>query len=100
MIGGSVSITLPQGFLDKLTATFEHAIGQLDAADPERKAHRFVFAMVHFDDWVGDYQPEYFAQMDAHLRRHPAADAQLVFCPASNLFERNFAMTMATVLPE
>ena len=28
------------------------------------------------------------------------ADAQLVFCPASNLFERNFAMAMATVLPE
>jgi hypothetical protein len=53
MIGGGVSITLPQGFLDKLTATVEHAIGQLDAVDPKRKAHRFVFAMVNFDDLGG-----------------------------------------------
>ncbi len=55
------------GFLTKLTATLEHAVEQLGAADPERKARRIAFTVVHFDDWVGDYQREYFAQMDTHL---------------------------------
>ena len=100
IVVSKTSTEVGTGFLGKLTATLEHAIGQLDAADPERKAQRFVFTVVHFDDWVGDYQPEYFAQMDAHPRQHPVMQAQLVFCPASNLFERSFAMTMATVLPE
>lgn len=99
-VAGSTSIHVGDGFLKKLTATLEHAVEQLDGPDPERKAQRMVFTVVHFDDWVGDYQQEYFEQMDEHMLRHPVAGAELVFCPASNLFERAFTMRSAVVLPE
>jgi hypothetical protein len=69
-------------------------------AGPDRKARRLVFMVVHFDDWVGDYQPQYFADMDEHLLQNPIVGAELVFCPASNLFERTFTMRSALVLPE
>lgn len=94
------SVHLSEKFLNKLSSTLEGAVEQLDAADPERKAQRFVFVVVHFDDWVGDYQAEYFAEIDAHLLQNPVAESELVFCPASNLFERTFSMRSATVLPE
>jgi len=45
-----------------------------------------------------DYQPEYIAQLDAHLAARPLEAAELVFCPASNLFEWHFAMRSATVV--
>lgn len=100
IVASSTSIHVGGGFLGKLTATLEHAVEQLDGRDPERKAQRMIFTVVHFDDWVGDYQPEYFAEMDEHLLRNRVAGAELVFCPASNLFERTFKMRSATVLPE
>ena len=37
-------------------ARLENAVSQIDAVDPERKARRITFVVVHFDDWVGDYQ--------------------------------------------
>lgn len=99
-VATSTSLNVGDGFLKKLSATLEHAVEQLDGPDPERQAQRTVFTVVHFDDWVGDYQREYFAQMDEHLLRNPVAGADLVFCPASNLFERTFTMRSATVLAE
>jgi hypothetical protein len=100
IFASSTSIQVGEGFLAKLTATLEHAVEQLDGRDPERKAQRMIFTVVHFDDWVGDYQREYFAEMDEHLVRNSVAGAELVFCPGSNLFERTFTMRSATVLPE
>jgi hypothetical protein len=96
----SVNLHVGDGFLNKLTATLEHGVEQLDGVDPDRKARRLVFTVVHFDDWVGDNQPQYFADMDEHLLRNPIVGAELVFCPASNLFERTFTMRSALVLPE
>jgi len=96
----STSLQVGEGFLRKLSSTLEHAVEQLDGLDPARNARRLVFVVVHFDDWVGDYQPEYFAQLDEHLLRNPIKGAELVFCPASNLFERTFTMRSATVLSE
>ena len=100
VIGGKVDVHVGEGFLAKLTSTLAHAVGQLDGRDPQREARRIIFTVVHFDDWVGDYQPEYFAQMDDHLLRNPVEGAELVFCAGSNLFERTFTMRSATVLPE
>ena len=98
--GFVASKTLPfveNGLLTKVTATLAHAVGQLDGEDPEREAQRIVFTVLSFDDWVGDYQAEYFAQLDAHLLRTPVVGAELVFRPRSNLFERRFTMRSATV---
>jgi hypothetical protein len=96
-IGTSVPTNVTLQMLDKVTATMAHAIEQLDREDPQRTARRIVFTVLHFDDWVGDYQTEYIAQLDAHLEAHPIQGAELVFCPASNLFERHFTMRSATI---
>jgi hypothetical protein len=96
-VAGSVSIHVSDGLLNKLSAVLAHAVEQLDGVDSERKARRIIFTVVHFDDWVGDYQPQYFAQMDEHLLRNPVAGAELAFSPASNLFERTFTMESASV---
>jgi hypothetical protein len=94
----SVEASVTSGMLNKVTSTLVHAIEQLDREDPNRTARRFVFTVLHFDDWVGDYQTEYIAQLDAHLAANPIAGAELVFCPASDLFERRFMMRSATVV--
>lgn len=94
----NVPISVTTGMLDKVTATLAHAICQCDHADPERAALRIVFTVLHFDDWVGDYQAEYIAQLDAHLLANPIVGAELVFSPASDLFARRFTMQAATIV--
>lgn len=84
-------------YLRKVSDRLQSAVVQLDAVDPERLAHRVVFTVLRFDDWVGDYQTEYLAQLDAHLLANPVAGADLVFNPSSDLFERQFAMRSATI---
>lgn len=98
MIGTNVEAIVRIGLLNKVSDTLMYAIEQLDHEDPERTARRIVFTVLHFDDWVGDYQTEYIAQLDAHLSANPVLGAELVFCPASNLFERSFVMRSATIV--
>ena len=52
---------------------------------------------IHFDDWVGDYQPAYFREIDDYLLSNPVDGAELVFSLPSNLFNRSFKMKFATV---
>jgi len=94
----SVEASITSGMLNKVTSTLVHAIEQLDHEDPNRTARRFVFTVLHFDDWVGAYQTEYIAQLDAHLAANPITGAELLFCPASDLFQRRFMMRSATVV--
>lgn len=96
-VATDTSVHAAEGFLNKLRLTLENAVSQIDAVDAECRARRIVFTVVHFDDWVGDYQPQYFADMDDCLERNPVAGAELVFSPASNLFGRTFTMRSATV---
>jgi hypothetical protein len=98
MVSSSTGSLLGAKYLVKLTNTLEHAVEQLDGADPTRTAKRIVFATLHFDDWVGDYQREYISQIDAHLAQNPVTGAELVFCLGSNLFKRSFTMRTAIVL--
>ena len=93
-----VSNEVTAEMLQKVRATLEHGITQLDGEDPERRARRIVFTILTFDDWVGDYQTEDIAQLDAHLLAQPVTGAELVFCPASNLFERSFTMRSASIV--
>lgn len=97
-VAGRTSGHLDEGFLKKLGSILENAVEQLGGQDPRSDACRMVFIVVHFDDWVGDYQPEYFAQIDEHLQRNPAKGVELVFCPATNLFQRTFTMKSAVVV--
>jgi hypothetical protein len=87
-------------YLSKLSRTLANAVRQLDASDPERMARHIVFCILHFDDWVGDYYPAYFREIDAHLLAHPVEGAELVFFLPNNLFGRSFEMRSATVVTE
>lgn len=87
-------------YLSKLSKTLTSAVRQLDAVDSTHEARRIVFAVLNFDDWVGDYYPAYFREIDAHLLAHPIEGAHLVFCLPNNLFGRAFEMRAATVVTE
>jgi len=97
IIGGEVADSLGAGFLNKLSSDIENASQQLQEHDPGHLADWMIFTVVNFDDWVGDYQRKYFDQIDRYLRSNPVSEVEFVFCPASNLFERTFTMTAATV---
>lgn len=100
IIGSQTSPNLPSGFLRKIEKDLTTAIGQLASEDVGHKARWIVFTVLHFNDWVGDYQPEYFAQLDDYLSQRPSAGAELVFRPWANLFERQFTMRAAHVFLE
>jgi hypothetical protein len=93
-----VATSVSDGMLGKVTATLASAVEQLAEADSAQTARRIVFTALHFDDWVGDYQTEYIEQLDAHLLANPVVGAELVFAPASNLFDRRFTMQAATIV--
>jgi hypothetical protein len=93
----SVANRLDDAFLTgKFSNTLVHAVAQLDREDPGRTAERVVFVVFRQDDWVGDYLPEFLAQIDEHLLRHPVTGARLVFW-VRNLFDRPLSMTAAVV---
>jgi PIN domain nuclease of toxin-antitoxin system len=100
VITSKVSTRVTEGFLRKLRSTIESAVEQLDAEDPQRRAHRIVFIVVNFDDSIGEYQDRYFQQIDEHLENTPIDGATLVFCPAANYFGRNITMQSAAVFLE
>ena len=87
-------------YLSKLSKTLANAVRQLNAADPTSAARRIVFAVLNFDDWVGDYYPAYFREIDAYLVAHPVEGVELVFCLPNNLFGRTFEMRTATVVTD
>ncbi|MCY4374768.1 MAG: hypothetical protein OXC31_13425 [Spirochaetaceae bacterium] len=97
---GRTRPNVDNGFLRKLRVTLAAAVKQLDAADPERRARRMIFTMLHFDDWLGEYQAQYIAQIDEHLLQQPVDGAELVFCLSNNIFEHSFTMKSATILPD
>ena len=87
-------------YLSKLSKTLANAVRQLEAFDQQRTARRIVFCVLNFDDWVGDYYPAYFREIDAHLATHQVEGAELVFCLPNNVFGRSFKMRVATVVTE
>lgn len=94
-------LDVDEGFLRKLKATLTEALEQLDAVDPERHARRIIFIMLKFDEWWGDHQDRYIAQIDTDLLQQPLDGAELVFClPRRDLCMRSFTMKAATILPE
>ena len=99
-VASKVPTELGPHYLSKLSKTLANAVHQLDAFDPERASRRIVFSVLHFDDWVGDYYPAYFREIDAYLLEHPVEGAELVFFLPNNLFGRTFEMGSAKVVTD
>jgi hypothetical protein len=85
-------------FLQKVITSIGDAIDQFDAYCQADRARRIVFVVVNFDDWLGEYQQEYFHQIDVHLESTSLADVEIVFCPVANYFDRQFQMRTAQVV--
>ena len=97
----SPRLDVDEGFLRKVRTTLTEALEQLDAVDRECHARRIIFTMLNFDEWWGDHQDRYIAQIDADLLQQPLDGAELVFClPRRDLYKRSFTMMAATILPE
>ena len=89
---------LPDEFLvNKLTPILQRATQQLASHDPSKRARWIVYVVLNLDDLAFDYDTEQFRQIDDYLVAHPVADAEVVFVPAKNVFERVFQMRSATV---
>lgn len=99
-VASRVPTALGAQYLGKLSKTLANAVRQLDAADPHREARRIVFSVLNFDDWVGDYYPAYFREIDAHFLAHPVEGTELVFFLPNNLFGRSFEMRTAAVVTD
>jgi hypothetical protein len=93
----SVAACVRDELLIKISTTLQAARLQLEVHDASGVARHVIFFVIHFDDWVGDYQGEYLAQIDASLSTELVPGLEVVVCPASNLFARAFTMTAATV---
>ena len=93
-----VTPSLPDEFLaNKLASTLERASQQLAGHDPARRARWIIYVVLNLDDLAVDYEVEQFRQIDDYLAAHPVADAEVVFVPAKNDFQRFFKMRSATV---
>jgi len=92
------AVTLSAEFLDnKLTNTLARAKDQLLKTPGSTDADHMIFTVLYFDDWIGDFQARYIAQIDDHLQANPVAGVELIFHPGSELFGRTFTMENATV---
>ena len=93
-----VTPSLPDEFLaNKLASTLERASQQLAGHDPARRAQWIVYVVLNLDPLAVDYEVEQYRQIDDYLAAHPVADAEVVFVPSKNVFERVFQMRSATV---
>jgi len=97
-VAADTPVDVTPGFLEKLSLTFGNAVGQLASHDSGRTSRWIVFAVLNFDDRIGDYHPRYIAQIDQHLLAEPVSGAEVVICLATNLFERTYTMRTATVV--
>lgn len=100
---GTIEVTSPafrlaDGFLAKLSAVLSRASQQLMSYDVTAQARRIILVVLHFDDWIGDYEQEYVAQIDEHLLANPVTRAEVFICRPRNVFERQFKMRAATIV--
>jgi hypothetical protein len=97
-VAADTPVDVTPGFLENLSSMFGNAVGQLASHDPGRTSRWIVFAVLNFDDRIGDYYTRYIAQIDEHLQANPITGAELVLCLAVDAFERTYTMRTATVV--
>jgi len=86
---------LTEGFFRKLRSDIAKAGSQMRSYDSNGGARYLVFFNIRFDDFFGDYQVEYFEQIDQYLLDNPVRGIELIFrhdCP----FTKSFSMNAAT----
>jgi hypothetical protein len=93
----NIKSQLPEEFFRKLHSDITHAKQQLYAYDSTSGVRHFVYLNVCFDDFFGDYQEEYFQQINQHLLDNQIPGMELVFRHDAP-FSKPFSMTAATAV--
>ncbi len=89
--------TVKEGMLAKIGEGIKDALEQLAAYDSQTKSRWLIFFALNFDDFLNEYIDRYMQQIDDYLADHPCNDAELVFAPRSNPFERALTMRSSAV---
>jgi hypothetical protein len=88
---------LKEGFFRKLHSNITEAKQQLYAYHSTSAARYFIYFNVCFDDFFGDYQEEFFRQIDQYLLDNQIPGIELLF-RHDGPFTKPFAMTAATAV--
>ena len=97
---GSTVSTLAPGFFNKLTCTLLKAGSQMKSYDSAVGIKRIAFVAIDFDDFLGEYKEDYYAQIDGHLAANPVSDMEVVFFNSRTAFHRPIIMRYAQVIHE
>jgi len=84
-------------FLKKLISTLEKARGQMKAYNDQKHVRHIAFVVPNFDDRMGEYNGDYYLQIDQYLVDNPYSDIEIVFYNES-IFECQVSMTSATLI--
>ncbi|HEM7888945.1 MULTISPECIES: hypothetical protein [Burkholderia] len=95
---GSITASLDGKFLKKLTSTLCKAKSQMLAYD--NGAACIAFIIIDFDDFLGQYKADYYAQIDQHLESEPVQGIEIVIYNQRTAFHPHITMRSAFVVNE
>jgi hypothetical protein len=72
----------------------------MDAFDGGEEVKRIAFIVINFDEWLGEYKCEYFAQIDRHLSSRQISGTDIVFYNQLTPFHAHISMLHAHVVSE
>jgi hypothetical protein len=61
---------------------------------------RIAFIVMNFDEWLGEYKSDYFAQIDQHLSSDQVSGIDIVFYNQRTAFHAHVSMVDAHVVNE
>jgi hypothetical protein len=87
---------LDDDFFRKLDSTIAGAKCQMLAYDRDDAVKRFVFIVITFDDQYGEYDSNYYAQIDQHFLAPTNDGLEIVFSIGEQPFTRIFRCSALT----
>ncbi|SRR6266446_1317356 len=74
----SISLTLPEGFFNKLKSDLETARNQMAAYYPRTDAKKIAYVVVNYDDLLHEYAESYLTQIDEFIATKPVPDLDVI----------------------
>ncbi len=99
----TIENNLSEEFLNKLKSTIDTADTQIGQYKSERYRNisdvkRVIYMTLNFDEELGEYNKEYYAQIDRYLMGKYNSEIELVFHIEKTPFTQKFYMSNATVI--
>jgi hypothetical protein len=97
---GTTQPFLTEDFFGKLRKSLRQAQRQLESYYASEHGRRMAFIVVNFDDSLGDYKANYYAQIDQWLAANPIEGIEIVFYNQRTAFHPHITMQNAVVVNE